>query len=174
MPEVEQELTGVAVLAMVDMRSAVELAIPGGERPEEMHATVGYLRWPAASYIEWQKQDLTRRLGACWRGAFTARVFAFAQFNPDADPNGADDPRYPCATVLVQSVALARVHILVQIALGEDQSTDFPIWVPHITIGYNKSISDIPPEVVGKDLTFDRLVLNWAGEQIVLGAHVPW
>lgn len=163
--------TGVAVMAALAADDAARLAVAGGEAPDQMHVTLGYLGQPATSYTPEQRQSLidALTLTAATVLPFTADAFATAHFNPE------DEEREPCAVVLVQSDDLAAAHDAICGAIeqaGLDLSTTFPIWVPHVTVAYNADPSVIPEGVVGGPLAFDRIDIGWAGEHTTIGAAV--
>lgn len=160
--------TGVAIMLLVADTDAARLAAPGVEiDPPGLHCTLAYLAEPAASYTPEQQQSLISALGSVTR-QLSAVAFATAQFNPN------DPEREPCAVLLVQSPELKKAHDDVANALATamlDQSTSFPIWIPHVAIGYNIDTSVIPAAALG-DVAFDGLVLGWAGQQIPIGGDL--
>jgi hypothetical protein len=153
--------TGVCVMAMLSAPDAAKLAQPGGEQPEDLHVTLGYLKDPAADYSDDVKQSLSEALASAWTGPVRADVFATALFN-------ANDPeREPCSVVLVQSDALAECHGGITDAIGGLASTTFPVWIPHTALAYN-SATPLPDSLSGQSVTYDRLVLAWGPDQIDL------
>ncbi len=157
------EHTGAAVLLMLSAADGERLAVDGGEPAATLHTTVGYLARPVTDYSDTEQVEIVRALrevvaDTAW--PVTADAFGTAHLNPD------DDERDPCAVLLVQSTELASVHDAVTAALGEESSTVFPVWVPHIALAYNTDPSALPDGITADPLTFDRLVLSWAGEQI--------
>lgn len=151
---------GVAILLMLTAVDAADLAIADGEPAENLHVTLGYLAQDAADYTAAAKTTLIASLTGLLEVPIMAAAFATAQFNPN------DPEREPCAVVLVQSTELAELHDAVTEAIGDEASTTFPIWFPHVAISYGTDTTVIPTARLGTDLTFDRLVLGWAGEQI--------
>lgn len=149
---------GVAVLLMLNADDAGRLAIDGGEAVEDLHVTLGYLAKPAGQYTDAERAAITAQLaGIDLELPLLADVFGEAVFNPHSTE------RDPCAVVLVQSGELADAHAAVSVALGDDLSTTFPVWIPHVALAYSP---DGPIEV-DPDLTtveFDRLILSWGGE----------
>lgn len=161
-------VTGAAVLLMLSAADAARLAVDGGEAPEQMHVTVGYLADPAASYSDDVQASILDGLAPLADMLpVSADAFATAHFNPE------DDDRDPCAVVLVQSDDLASIHDGVSDAIASMASTTFPIWIPHLTVAYNADPSVIPMGVVGGQLTFDRLVLGWGPDQITVTNPAP-
>lgn len=155
---------GVAIMLGINPAQAAAIAAPGVDVPPPgLHCTVAYLAEPSTSYTDEQKAALVSALGQL-NPAGTADAFATAQFNPD------DPEREPCAVLLVQSDWLSTFHDDLSEALVTaqfDQSTTFPIWIPHVAIAYNADV-DVIPAAALTELTFDHLVLGWAGEQIVV------
>lgn len=133
-----------------------ELAIPGGERPEDLHLTLVYLGEDVTTQPD--PVGLSRALGqfADSFTTITARVFAHAVFNPDENPAG--------VYLLGDSDDLRQVHDEVFHA-AQNEFPDFPEqhspWIPHITASYGN------PAKVGQfigDVEFDRIGLAWAGQ----------
>lgn len=160
----EQEHTGVAVMAFLAEPDAKRLAIPGGEPVDNLHVTLGYLAEPAAevgsgtrSFLNLMLKSLNKRYMP-----LVANVFATARFNYN---NAADDEHPPCTVLLVQSTELADLHNNVQTAVyltplvNNDET--FPIWVPHITLGYNIDPAKLPD---AGPVTFDRLGVGYGGD----------
>lgn len=159
--------TGAYVMALVAADEATDLAVDGGDDAATLHVTLGFLAEPAASYTDDQRAQLEAAL-ADVSMPVTADAFGLATFNADNEP---DDDRPPCVVMLVQSLDLATLHELVTEAVGTvagvEVSTTFPIWTPHVTLGYGLDQADVPTDRLGP-ITFDRLVLGWAGEQTVV------
>ena len=151
---------GVAVLLMLAPADAAKLAVDGGEAPDQMHVTLGYLAETADSYSDEVKDALVDSLTACWTGPVEASPFATSLFNPN------DPERDPCAVVLVQSDQLAALHDAVSGAIAHVRSRTFPIWFPHVTVGYGLDPAVIP--AFDGPFTFDRLILAWGDQQIDL------
>lgn len=164
--------TGVAIMAFVEPKQAAELAVPGGEPAESLHVTLGFLDKPAAEYDDATRSRLNAALAATYPGAIGADAFAVAAFNAD---NGVDDEHPPCTVLLVQSDALARAHDavldVVDAIEGVEPSTTFPIWTPHVTLGYSLTPADVPPGRL-TTIMFDRLIISWGDEQFDLSARI--
>lgn len=159
--------SGVALMLGLDITSEQECTAAGVEAdPPGLHCTVAYLAQPAANYSDEQKAALVTACADLGGSLpLLADAFATAHFNPD------DPERAPCAVLLVQSDALNAFHDAVGDMLATqllDQSDAFPIWIPHVAIAYNADPSVIPPGAVGSQIGFNRLVLGWGGEQIVV------
>jgi hypothetical protein len=160
--DVQDTPKGVAIMAMLSAADAAKLAQPGGEAPEDLHCTLGYLAKDAIEYSDDVKASLAEALASAWTGPVSAKAFATAVFN------AADAEREPCSVLLVQSDELAAAHQGVSDAIGGLASDTFPIWIPHTALVYNAA-TPLPPELaVGQDVTYDRLVMAWGGEQIDL------
>lgn len=160
--DVQDAPKGVAIMAMLSQADAATLAQPGGEAPEELHCTLGYLAKDATEYSDDVKASLTEALASAWQGPVKAKAFATAVFN------ASDPEREPCSVLLVQSDELASAHQGITDAIGGLASTTFPIWIPHTALAYNAA-TPLPPELAaGQDVTYDRLVMAWGGEQIDL------
>jgi hypothetical protein len=160
--DVQDAPKGVAIMAMLSAADAAKLAQPGGEPAEELHCTLGYLAKDATDYSDDVKASLTEALASAWTGPVPAKAFATAVFN------ASDPEREPCSVLLVQSPELAAAHQGISDAIGGLASTTFPIWIPHTALAYNAA-TPLPPELAaGQDVTYDRLVMAWGGEQIDL------
>lgn len=160
--------TGACLMAFLAAGDAQRLAVPGGEAPEDMHVTLAYLANPAADYSDEVRTAVDAALARAWVQPVAAEAFGLAQLNPDSAE------REPCAVLLVQSDDLANCRDAMLAALDElgdidsewtvELSTTFPIWVPHVTVGYNIDPAEIPPGATGP-LTFDRLIMAWGDDQ---------
>ena len=156
--------TGVAIMAHLNGDQATERMVEGGESAGDMHVTLGYLAEPAADVPPEARAALelalTDALGPMM--PISGNAFGIAQLNPD------DAEREPCMVLLVQSDQLAQAHDAVMQALddtdGVSMSQTFPIWVPHVTVGYNIDPGSVTPEHLG-GLSFDRLIIGWGDEQ---------
>lgn len=141
---------------------AEQLAVPGGEPPEDLHVTVIYfgedvtdspIGPDAISHAVSGIADLF--------GAISARVFGHALFNPTGDE--------PCAVYLIggsrdaNATDLNDIHLQLQEVVAPlwDLSEQHSPWIPHITAGYG-----VDPGTLGYtgDIVFDRLVLEWGGQ----------
>lgn len=159
----------VAVMAYVAPEQAVKLAVSNGEPPEDLHVTLAYLANQASAVTPVQRYIIQACLSSLVRPLLpvTADVFARAEFN--FDPS--DPEREPCSVILVQSDELATLYDNVQDFFAEnvyvELDNSFPIWVPHITLGYNVPISRVTP-YKGGEVTFDRIKISWGGELVEL------
>lgn len=162
--------TGVAIMLAVSDADTARLAAGGAPVPEwpGFHCTVGYLADPAASYDPAVQGSVIDGLKALLDSLpVTAEAFATAQFNPDSDE------RDPCAVLLVQSQPLADMHDGVSDVIASMAATTFPIWVPHVALGYNVDVAAVTPAgVTGTDITFDRIVIGWGDTQIDVATAV--
>lgn len=160
--------TGAYIMAFLSAEDAERLSVDSGSDPASLHVTFGYFEQAAAdinletrAVIQYNLRDMATHMFP-----ITGNVFARAQMNFG---NAADDDRPPCSVVLVQSSELANVHTAVELLVsdtdGVDLSTTFPIWVPHITIGYNLDLDQITADSLGP-VTFDRLIVSWGDEQV--------
>jgi hypothetical protein len=160
--DVQDAPTGVAVMAMLSAADAATLAQPGGEAPEDLHCTLGYLAKDAVEYSDDVKAGLVEALASAWTGPVPAKAFATAVFN------ASDPEREPCSVLLVQSDELAAAHQGISDAIGGLASTTFPVWIPHTALVYNAA-KPLPPELAaGQTLTYDRLILAWGADHIDL------
>lgn len=155
--------TSAAIMLYPAAEDAARLAQDGGDPPEQLHVTLGMLAQPADSYDPGQRQQLVEALTGTWGAEFTAEPFAVAHFNQN------DPEREPCVTVLVQSAELAEAQDVVKEAVGQaglDLDDTFPIWFPHVTLGYGLDPATVTPEATSAPVRFDRLVIGWGEEQV--------
>lgn len=153
------ERTGAFVILRVSPDQASELAVPGGEPAEDLHVTIAYLTDSAADYDTDARASVEQAVSAAWADAVkpvTAEAFATANFNPDS---GEDDDTDPCAVLLVQSQQLVDLHDAVCEQLDGQLSDRFPLWIPHITLGYGMTSADIAGRT--GPVSFDQLRIAW-------------
>lgn len=157
------EHDGVAIMACLTPSDADRLAVDGGEPADQLHVTLAYLAQPAADYSDGFHNDLVQGLNlAASQLPTVVEPFGMAVFNPDSDE------RDPCAVVLVQSQELADLHEAVLEVVGDELSTTFPIWIPHIAIAYQSGVDAIPEGACSEPIVLDRIVLAWGDQQMVI------
>jgi 2'-5' RNA ligase len=160
----ETGFTGAYVMGMLSPTDAARLAQPDGADPTAMHVTLAFLSEPASSYSQGEREALEEALTSVDTMPVTADAFATATLNADNDP---DDDRPPCVVLLVQSSDLAALHDRVTKSITATKGFadgSFPVWVPHVTLGYGLDAADLPTGLLGP-LTFARLVVGWGDEQ---------
>lgn len=140
--------------------AALQMMVPGGEPPQDMHVTLCYLGEDVSDLGD--PGGLTRALGqiADSYTAIDARVMGHATFNPDNGPEGDMDP---CAVYLISdSNQLAPLHQDVLAACSQEFATptQHAPWIPHLTAGYGIDANQL--SYTGP-ITFDRIGLKWAG-----------
>jgi 2'-5' RNA ligase len=137
---------------------AQQLAIPGGEPPEDLHVTLFYFgedvtEMPGEAELAQAASGIADQFSP-----IVAKVFGHAVFNPDGDD--------PCAVYLVgNSQDLGDLHFQLQEVVAPYISQDqHAPWTPHVTAGYSTD-----PSALGYtgDIVFDRCVLKWAGSEQV-------
>lgn len=168
--QAQAQHNGVAVLLMLAAGDAQRLAVPDGEDPRDMHVTLSYFAQPAADIGDDVRQEVASSLEDALGDVtfpIQATAFATATFNANNAPDDADRP--PCQVLLVQSDALAELHDIVQGAVDVFGEQSHPIWVPHITIGYGIDADAVPTDIIGQDLSFDRVALAWGDDQSIVG-----
>lgn len=164
--EVAPPMSGVAIMAVLAESDVARFTVPGADPPDApgFHVTLGYLANDAASYTDEEKSGLVSVLaGAGDLLPATADVFGQAVLNDD------DGERDPALVALVQSDGLAALHDHVAGVLSDlriEQSTTFPIWLAHLTLGYNLTAEQFPDGLVGSSITLDRVVIGWGDELI--------
>lgn len=162
--DAEQAKASGAMIALKPRRDyANQLAVPGGEPPQDLHCTLVFF----GEQIAVERFPTEELANACSQladlyGAITARVFGQAIFNPDTnDPaavyllNDVDN------SAKLASIHAEAVHISQTLFNLPDQHTPY---VAHVTASYNGY-----PGIVGRftgDIIFDRLVLDVAGREL--------
>lgn len=148
----------VALFPRQDFAEA--LAVEGGEPAEDLHLTLAYLGEDVTDLPKDQLIADIASVADVLATTLTARVFGHAIFNPDGGPNGTSDP---CAVYLIGDSNLitplraATQNKCVSLLQIPDQHEPF---VPHITATYA-----VQRLTYTGDIVFDRLCVNWAGEQ---------
>lgn len=141
---------------------AEQLAVPGGEPPEDLHVTVIYFGEDVTDSsigpdaISQQVSGVADQFSA-----ITAKVIGPALFNPTGPE--------PAAVYLIggspegNALDLANIHTQLEdvIAPFWDLSEQHSPWHPHITAGYNLPIGALG---YSGDVILDRLTLEWAGQ----------
>lgn len=158
---------GVAIMAYVAPDQAAKLAVPNAEPPNALHVTLGYLNEQAADVSFASRMVLQAQLRELdYLFPLVGNAFARAEFNFDAQ-----NERESCATLLVQSQALLDAHEAVEkilaMSYSVSSSTEFPLWIPHITLGYNLPITAITADKLGP-VTFDSLKIGWGDNLVAL------
>jgi len=155
--------TGAVVTLLPDADTAARLVVPGGEPPESLHITLAWLGdteeepAPEVSYQE-AAEAVGGAIGGAELNPVVADVFAHAVFNPDSDE------RDPATVLLLQSDALAGLHELIHGVV--DDLSDFPTWVPHVTLGYSLDpLTDGEVAARMGGATFDRVQVAYGSEQ---------
>jgi hypothetical protein len=142
---------------------ALQMAIPGGEAPQELHVTLAYLGEDVTDLGD--PGNLSRALDqvANTFTVITARVMGHATFNPDGGDPEDEREQDQCAVYLVSdNDQLPDLHSAVLDAVNQEFSipTQHLPWLPHITAGYGIPASELT--FTGQVL-FDRIGLAWAG-----------
>lgn len=141
---------------------ALQMAVPGGEAPQELHVTLAYMGEDVSGQ---DPGGISRELAqiADTYTVITARCMGHATFNPDGGDPDDEREQDPCAVYLISdSDQLPDLHTDVLNAVG--QQFNLPRqhlpWIPHVTCGYNISIDQL--DFTGQVL-FDRIGLAFAG-----------
>lgn len=126
-----EEQTGGMIALIPRADDAEALAVPRGDKPEEMHLTLVYLGSDVSTMDNRQRNAIAAAAAnvAVMLPPVETRVFGHATFNPDG--NGG---REPCATYLIgDSTVLGPLRAELAQFGGDDQHEPF---VPHVTAGY--------------------------------------
>ena len=157
--------TGGCLMLFPRQDFAQNLAIPGGEPPEDLHVTMVYFGEDMSERPS--PDDLIRAIGgvADQYPPIVANAFGHAAFNPA----GAD----PCAVYIIGGSRetdrprdLGDLHndLVAAIEPLWDLSQQHYPWQPHMTAGYGMSPGQL--SYTG-EVVFDRLGLSWMG-------HTTW
>lgn len=139
---------------------AMQLAVPGGEPPQDLHLTLAYLGDDVGGL---SPDGLVRSISqlADSYTVITARVMGHATFNPDG---GQDGDQEQCAVYLISdSEQLADLHNSVLDAAQSE--VNLPVqhapWLPHLTAAYS-----VPADRLAftGEVLFDRLGVAFAGQ----------
>lgn len=130
------------MIALIPSREDLDkLVIEGGEPLEELHLTITYLGENVAESLDQAtRAAMLTDVAAMAAGMppIEAEVMGHGSFNPSG---GDDGQRTPCAVYLVSGAA--ELPILYE-DLGSYASEDaHPIFLPHITAGYNLDVSKL-------------------------------
>jgi 2'-5' RNA ligase len=143
--------TGGMIALIPSVGDAQQLAVAGGDDPDEMHLTLIYL---GDDLSDWDDAQRAQVMAAAQQTAATmspvqARAFGHAQFNPDGGDDGSRDP---CAVYLIGDTdQLGPARDALASTTDQDQHTPF---VPHVTAGTGVNASDL--SYTGP-VTFDRM-----------------
>ena len=156
-----------AMIALI-LADPEQLAVDGGEPPEELHCTLLFLG--EADKIDDQRRtqilEICEIIAAGW-SEFEAEAFSVAMFNPLGDE--------PCIVLGLSGVELADLHDDIEAEIETDVDQHQP-WVPHITLAYTDDamlIGDLLDRC--GPVVFDRLRVAF-GDQITdipLGDEEP-
>lgn len=151
----------IALFPRVD--DALQLQVPGGEPPQDMHVTLAYLGEDVTQ--EGDPGGLSRAIGqiADTYTALTARVIGHATFNPDGGEDGGSDP---CAVYIISdNDQLDQVHRDVLDAANVEFNVpkQHAPWVPHCTAGYGIDANRL---TYTGPIVFDRIGLRFAGQSM--------
>lgn len=153
--EIQRQAEGegsAVVLALPSADDAERLAVDGGTPPDELHVTLSYLGDPAdlSITVDEAAAALARRLDGL--AVCPCRVAGFAILNP----NGADPERDADAEVLlVESHELVGLRQRTLQAVGD--RSDFPSWLPHLTLAYGAGITREDAAARIGPISFDRV-----------------
>jgi hypothetical protein len=130
---------------------AQNLAVDGGDDPNELHLTLVFLGDDVSDWDDSQRAQVmvAAQQIAATMGPVHARAFGHAQFNPDG---GEDGTRDPCAVYLIGDTdQLGPARDALAGTTDQDQHSPF---VPHVTAGTGVNPSDL--SYTGP-VTFDRM-----------------
>lgn len=156
----DQDYTTAVVTLVPTAGQAETLALPGGIPADTLHVTMAFLG--EADEAAMSREEVVERLSIDWPGPVTADAFAHGVFNPD------DPEREPATVLLLQSEEFAQLRPHIVELVGDESG--FPIWVPHMTLGYN--LTDVDKEELVQrtgPITFDRIAVMWGGDI----THIP-
>lgn len=150
------EQTGGMIALIPREDDAAALAVPRGDKPEDMHLTLVYLGSDVTGMDSRARNAIAAAVAnvAVMLPPVETRVFAHATFNPDSHGD-----REPCAVYLVgDSTVLGPLRAELAQFGGDDQHEPF---VPHVTAGYGVKQSKL---TFTGPVVFDRLRVALAGD----------
>ena len=161
------QFSGAVVTLLPAEGEAARLALNGFEPPESLHVTLAWLGDTDGDPAPQLKFDdaVAEVRAALERStpgtAIEVDAFAVATFNP------ASDERDPATVLLVQGDALVDLRGLIVETVGDASS--FPVWFPHLTLGYSTGDALDPDDIAARmgPVTFDRVRVAWGSEQTV-------
>jgi hypothetical protein len=156
MAPMADEQTGGMIALIPRESDAAALAVPRGDKPEEMHLTLVYLGGDVTGMDSRQRNAIAAAVAnvAVMLPPVETRVFAHATFNPDGHGD-----REPCAVYLIgDSTVLGPLRAELAQFGGDDQHEPF---VPHVTAGYGLKQSKL---TFTGPVVFDRLRVALAGD----------
>jgi 2'-5' RNA ligase len=162
--EAAEARTGAFVILRVTPDQAADLAVAGGEPAGNLHITLAYLDRAATDYTDAVRTEIQDALTEYWAEAehpITTDTIGIAQFNPNS---GEDDDVQSCAVLLVQSPALLALRQAVERIVEGMESDKYPIWIPHVTLGYGLTTDDIADRAV--EISFDQLEVVWGDDSV--------
>lgn len=157
--------TGAMAALLPSEADAERLAIPGGERADELHCTLYYLG-DAAPWSEEQRTaliDHVRRNTRSLAGPVVGNAFGINEWNPSSE-----DPAWVWAVSDRDGAPLADARQAVSLALDRVDGPEIPEqhspWVAHVTAVYASDDAPRAPmtERLGP-ITFDRIRVAFAG-----------
>lgn len=162
--------TGAMIALIPTDTDAERLAVPGGERADELHVTLAYLG-EGADYSDYVRQALHGTIAAtvAEMGPVEADGSALTVFNP-GDANDLET----CIVLGLTGPDLRRVHDAVArvttnlLAItGPEFPDQHDPWIPHLTLTFTDDVSQLATLTsrVGP-VTFDRIRLAFAGDNI--------
>jgi hypothetical protein len=148
---------GVMVALYPTPELAAQLALPGGEAPEELHITLAFLgdevdlQDPAGlktAVESWAKatQPLTGEISGV--GLFTAGPDAVTYLSAD-----------------LPSLPEARQKLVAALTDAGSQPSEDHGFTPHMTLDYAERTSEVPPDVGGTELSFGSASCVVGGER---------
>ena len=156
---IKQEVPKSAIIALSpSLADSIRLEVDGGAEIEELHVTLAYLGDANEPLVG---QDVAMEiLEDLAEGPVEAEVFASSVFNPTSSE--------PATVLLLQSDKLVELRERIVERIGD--SSEFPSWVPHLTLGYD--IGELSEQQMLDRLgtvTFDSLGTMFAGERQWIG-----
>lgn len=156
MTRMADEQTGGMIALIPREDDAAALAVPRGDKPEEMHLTLVYLGSDVSTMDNRQRNAIAAAAAnvAVMLPPVETRVFGHATFNPDSHGD-----REPCAVYLIgYSPVLGPLRAELSQFGGDDQQEPF---IAHVTAGYgvNQNKLSFTGSVI-----FDRLRVALGGD----------
>ena len=149
--------TGGMVALIPSDESIQNLAVRGGEPPQDLHTTLMYFGEEVNPQVPDLLLTIVQHIAESIPQGVTANAFAHASFNPQSDQ--------PCVVYLVGNAAeLNDCYEALRTScdeVGIETPEQHTPWIPHITAGYGIPIQSL---TYGGEVYFDKISVHWYGE----------
>ncbi len=158
--DAEQAKSTGGMMALVPTpETAARLVVEGGEPIDDLHLTLAFFGSDVRGYFSSTAAEMLMRDVAEAFPPIQAKAMGHALFNPSGDE--------PCAVYLIgDNDYLPEMYRTIQdlLSTNYDMPRQHTPFIPHTTAGYGVPISKL--EYDGA-VTYDMLLLKWAGESYI-------